>query len=220
MSEIKAVIFDLDNTIGNRDAYAYSLFKHILVHSIEDIETNPLLLEAMLQDLLLWDAYGDSKKDEIFSKFEKKYKTRILFPEEVGTYWDNNLGNYYVNYEGVYELFDYLKPKYKLGLITNGPSFGQRLKINNSNLKAYFDCICISEEIRSAKPDRTIFNTCLDKLGVNPEEAIFIGDSFSIDIKGAIDAGMRAIWVRQDPYKPCEYPIKIIQNIRELYEFL
>ena len=50
---IRAVLFDFDDTLGNREEYAYAFFKDIIEENT-DI-TDPLEKEAVLQDLMLWD---------------------------------------------------------------------------------------------------------------------------------------------------------------------
>ena len=88
-----------------------------------------------------------------------------------------------------------LRPRYKLGLITNGPSAIQRAKIERFGLVEYFDELIVSGEVGVAKPDPAIFNLALERLGVGPAEALFVGDSPEYDLRGAAAAGVPFVWM-------------------------
>ncbi len=86
-----------------------------------------------------------------------------------------------------------LRSSYKLGLITNGPADLQSAKISAAGLERFFDSIVISGKEGIGKPDSGIFERALDALGVSPDTAVMVGDSYSRDIIGARDSGIRAI---------------------------
>ncbi len=46
------------------------------------------------------------------------------------------------------------------------------------------------------KPNRTPFLLCLEKLGLLPSEAVYVGDDLRIDIGGALDVGIQPIWLK------------------------
>jgi FMN phosphatase YigB (HAD superfamily) len=52
-----------------------------------------------------------------------------------------------------------------------------------------------------SKPDRSIFRAALDDFGVNPRDAVVIGDTYNNDIRPAMEVGMHAIWVLHRPEK-------------------
>lgn len=96
------------------------------------------------------------------------------------------------------ELLDWLRPRYRLALISNfdhGPTARQIL--DQTGLTAFFDLILISDELGQRKPHAAIFETACQALRIRPHEAIFIGDSPSIDIAGAKRVGMGAIWLNR-----------------------
>ena len=63
MSEIKAVLFDFDNTVGHRKDYAYRCYKHMLESELKD--RDPIEQEAVLQEVMIWDQQGDVNKNYI-----------------------------------------------------------------------------------------------------------------------------------------------------------
>jgi HAD superfamily hydrolase (TIGR01509 family) len=89
----------------------------------------------------------------------------------------------------------------KLGLISNftyAPVVHKSLR--RLGISGYFDVIVVSGDSGWRKPHRHIFEDALKRLGVKGEEAIFIGDCPLEDIKGAIDAGLKAVFVHSQFY--------------------
>ena len=70
-----------------------------------------------------------------------------------------------------------LKPKYRIGLLSNAPSAFIRNLLSVHDLERHFHYIVISSEVGMVKPSSEIFKYTLDTLGVSPTEAIFIDDN-------------------------------------------
>ncbi|MEZ4553962.1 MAG: HAD family hydrolase [Dehalococcoidia bacterium] len=85
----------------------------------------------------------------------------------------------------------------RVAVITNGPSEAQRLKLERTGLLERFDVLAISGEVGAEKPDLEIFTHALDRLGVAAPDAVHIGDNLTMDIRGARDAGMTAVWLNR-----------------------
>jgi putative hydrolase of the HAD superfamily len=49
----------------------------------------------------------------------------------------------------------------------------------------------------AAKPDVLFFEHILNDLGLVPERLIMVGDDYGKDVRGALDAGLRAVWLRE-----------------------
>jgi putative hydrolase of the HAD superfamily len=85
------------------------------------------------------------------------------------------------------------------GLLTNGPSWMQRRKVELLGLDAELDAIGISEELGASKPDPAAFSATLELMGAEPAHTVMVGDHLDWDVRGALAAGMRgAIWVAGD----------------------
>ncbi|CAD5106335.1 HAD family hydrolase [Zestomonas carbonaria] len=82
-----------------------------------------------------------------------------------------------------------LAGRYHLGVITNGNADVRRL-----GLADYFQFALCAEELGVGKPDPKPFREALKKVGVTAEQAVHVGDHPGDDIRGALDAGLRAIW--------------------------
>jgi len=82
----------------------------------------------------------------------------------------------------------------RLAVISNAfPN--QRQKLRGLDIEGYFEDIILSSEVGFPKPDRRIFEVALAKLGVAPEESLYVGDSYEKDIIGAKNAGMKTVLV-------------------------
>ena len=87
---IKAVLFDFDDTLGHRESYAYDTFYRLL-KSCTDFE-DEMELETILQDVMIWDEQGNIQKQHIVDMLKKKYdyhnslmKAMWLFLETMAT---------------------------------------------------------------------------------------------------------------------------------------
>ena len=100
------------------------------------------------------------------------------------------------------EALKQLAASYRLGMVTNGIPDVQRTKINATGIEKYFDAIVISGELAIGKPEPTIYQHALDLLGAKPEETIMVGDSFSRDVLGAQEFGLRAVWISMGRQQP------------------
>jgi len=87
----------------------------------------------------------------------------------------------------------------RTALLTNGPSWMQRRKVDLLGLEDELDAIGISEELGAAKPDPAAFAATLELIDCSADETVMVGDHLDWDVRGALDAGMRgAVWVAGD----------------------
>jgi HAD superfamily hydrolase (TIGR01549 family) len=108
------------------------------------------------------------------------------------------------------DLLRQLKQKYLLGLVSNfayAPGFWEVLR--HFSLRRLFNAIVVSGEIGIRKPHPKIFLDALEALNVEAAEAVFVGDSLKADIYGAKRVGFRTVLVenlgiRKNPYAIAE----------------
>ena len=219
LKDIKAVFFDFDDTLADREYYAYQCFKELLSSKV-DIQ-DPIEFEAILQDCMLWDEQGNVNKQHILNGLAEKYDIRIGI-DEFNEYWAGNLWKYCVPFEDAGKTLAYLSKHYHIGIITNGPSEGQRKKIMRSGLGKYFkpEDITVSGDYSFRKPDVRIFRIACDKAGVLPEEAVFVGDIFTNDVIGSYRAGMHPVWIWTHGRRCMDSNVTCIQKISDLMKIL
>ena len=120
-----------------------------------------------------------------------------------------------------------LKDSFRLGLVTNTQGQGKagthRLR-DFHELLTCFDAVVVAGEAGvPEKPDPRPFLACLERLGCPPSEAVYVGDTWRIDLCGARAAGMNAIWLQHHatqrtwPAVADDFPI--IHSLDELLRF-
>ncbi len=120
--------------------------------------------------------------------------------------------------DGVVPLLKDLREKYTLGLLTNGPSDMQWEKIKLLGLEGYFDTIIVSGDVGIHKPDPRLFARLLQVVNAPADKALYVGNSYEMDIIGANDAGMFSVWVNPDGEEEPQERIAddIITDVTEL----
>ena len=78
----------------------------------------------------------------------------------------------------------------------------------------------ISGEVEISKPDPRIYEYTCQLANIQPEEALFIGDTYSTDIVGAYRANIRPVWVCSDLAKACTMDTLRIPSFNDLPELL
>ena len=86
-----------------------------------------------------------------------------------------------------------LRPRYKTAILSNAWSGGRRAIAEMFGLNEAVDAIIVSAEEGVVKPDARIYQTAAARLGVRPEEAIFVDDLLE-NVQGAQAVGMRGVY--------------------------
>ena len=86
----------------------------------------------------------------------------------------------------------------------------------------YFDHIIISGEFGKGKPSADIFQHALERLGLNPEDGIMVGDKLTTDILGANTIGMTSVWINRHGMTRSDeiIPSHEIKHLEELLPLL
>jgi len=99
---------------------------------------------------------------------------------------------------GVDAMLMRLRQRYRVGLVSNYPD-GEaiRTSVLRVGLRDILEVVVASGDVGCVKPDPTPFRTALERLNIQPEEAVYIGDNWLADIQGAKRLGMQAVLTRQ-----------------------
>jgi epoxide hydrolase-like predicted phosphatase len=85
-----------------------------------------------------------------------------------------------------------LRPRYKTALLSNAWPEARNSLQERRGLGALTDTLILSCEERLMKPDTRLYHLAAERLGVAPEETLFV-DDYLPNVEGAWDAGMRAV---------------------------
>lgn len=219
---LKAVLFDLDNTILDRKktflSYCMFFFEK---YSIVNDDTSADLTK-WIKILIDMDNEGEMDKTAFFSdlliSFPWKQKTSI---DELLTEYRMMFAQLAKPMEGALEALLWFKMHFKTALVTNGETKIQMEKINRLSISHLFDTIVISEQVGYQKPDPRIFNLTLRRLNVSYKEAAYLGDHPLQDMLGAMNVGMRGIWLLTNKtWEKHEFNFKRVDRINQWNELM
>lgn len=218
---IKAVIFDLDNTLVDFmrmkmvscDAAITAMIGAGL--NIERKKALKLLFE-------LYDKYGLEEKT-IFQKFLKKVAGKInyrILASGIVAYRRIREG-FLEPYPGADYVLLRLKDKgAKLGILTDAPKLKAWIRLAAMKLSNFFDVVVALEDSKKIKPSKQPFKVILSKLGIKPGECLMVGDRPERDIEGAKKLGIKTCFAKYGNPKGKAKSDYTINDIRELLKIV
>lgn len=233
---IKGILFDVDDTLY---AQKYSFIRACVDTFGEDC------LGLSVDDL--FEAYykvydkrsarldaGENAMEGMAQLHRKRIKAAMaslgvpITEEQMVTFQEHYLYNqsHLQLSERMIRMLGNLSASYRLGVISNGAADYQRQKIDGLALTRFIreEAIIISGEVGLDKPDVGIFRLAQEKLGLDPKELVFVGDSLYNDIGGANQAGWTSVWInRRDQIRTDEdavpdFEVKTEKELAELLE--
>ena len=119
-------------------------------------------------------------------------------PVEAGEEYIRLLGEAGIMLPGAVGFLKEIHGHYPMYIITNGIADTQHMRFSGTDTEKFFNGLYISEELGVQKPDPGFFRKVLDDIGIGRESAIVIGDSERSDIQGAVNAGIKSIFISFD----------------------
>lgn len=96
---------------------------------------------------------------------------------------------------GVAGLLDDLRGRYRVAILTNGPTVAQREKVAALGIAERVDVVLVSGDLPAGKPDRRAFEALCDAVDAPPARVAHVGDDPEADVGGASAAGLRTVQV-------------------------
>jgi len=226
-NNIEHVFFDLDHTLWDFDKNSALTFDQILKEENIELSLQDFLETYVPINIEYWAKYRNDLVTKEILRVGRLKDSFAALKIEVSDVKIDSLSNKYIQVlpgfnhllEDTIEILEYLKPNYKLHIITNGFEEIQHSKLTNSKILNFFSSITTSEEAGVKKPHLDIFTTALHKSNALASNSIMIGDSYEADINGAINAGLKAIYF--DYYNKNEsVEVPQIQKLKELRRYL
>jgi putative hydrolase of the HAD superfamily len=204
---LKTILFDLDDTLFDHK-YARLCALRALKALHPALQSVPLEELEKEHEILLAAGYpkvldktvslSDSRLERIRALF-RIYKVSLSEAEtkHFADYYNDVYENNRQAIPGAISLLEHLKPRLTIGVVSNGINEFQMEKIRLCDMEDLIDFTVFSEDVGARKPDGRIFEAALLKADATPSEAVFIGDSWPVDIVGATNYGIRAIWLNR-----------------------
>lgn len=220
-TKILDIFFDLDHTLWDFEKNSALAFETVLEKHKIGVNVQDFVTRYVPINIKYWKLY---QNDEVTQEQLRYGRLKDAFTElefEIDDAMIHLLAEEYIHYlpqfnhlyDGTIELLEYLKPKYRLHIITNGFHQIQNNKLVNSNIVHYFETITNSENAGVKKPHPQIFNYALDLAKCSKETSIMIGDNLEADIEGALNVGLDVIFFN-------EHNLETHPNIKQVNHLL
>lgn len=202
---LKAVIFDLDNTLYDYDAAHAPAFAAVAAYVRREFgisgEEFAALHAGAQRTLNARCGVNCAASHNRLIRYQILLEGKKLpikhAPVMNALYWSTLMDAMTPN-PGAKEALAALKDRgLVIGIGTNMTADCQFEKLIRLGMMPYVDFIVTSEEVTAEKPDRKLFDCCAEKAGCAAGECAFVGDNLKADVFGAIAAGMRGIWLRR-----------------------
>ncbi|WP_166984002.1 HAD family hydrolase [Paramicrobacterium fandaimingii] len=208
MTRHALALFDLDDTLlDHRGAVVRGIRTHIA-------ELGSPYSDAGIDSLTLWHNLEDAHYHRYLSgdvTYAQQRRARAIeFAAAHGvtladTAADDWFEGYSAHYRESWTLFDDTRrcldatvaAGAQIGVITNGELDFQRVKLERTGLAGSFGHVIASGAEGVAKPDPAIFLTACERFGVDPANAMYVGDRLMTDAVGAARAGLTGVWLNR-----------------------
>jgi putative hydrolase of the HAD superfamily len=190
---LKAWIFDLDDTLYPEREYVRSGFRAVAQWAEERLGLSQAIVRAQLD--ALFD--GGFRNDAFQWWLSEQNLPASLAAEMADAYRSHDPDiAFYPDTEGALEE---LKPRFRLGIVTEGRRAAQEGKIRALGLDCWIEAVVILGEDERAewKPSRAPFDRILGMMSLGRGEAAYVGDNPQKDFRGAREAGVHAVRIRR-----------------------
>ena len=218
---LKAVLFDLGLTLIRTasfpEIYRTILARFGVIVSLDDVARAQKATEREADT----STYDENRRKEFWINYNISLLKKLGITEDIvflasqidELWWECSHVQLYSDAEPT---LAGLKSKgLKLGLVSNGFKNDLDFILGELELEKWFDAVVCIESCNCAKPDKEMFLYALDMLGIEPCEAVFVGDSVEQDYDGAFGAGIRPFLIDREGKHPSHF-----NNIASLTELL
>lgn len=193
------ILFDADETLFHFDAFA-GLQRMFLGYGVEFGKEQ--FIEYQLVNKPLWVQYQDNEITAFQlqeTRFEGWAKKVGVTPKAMNSAFMMAMAEICTPLDGARELLDsLLESNVKMGIITNGFTELQKIRLEKTEFSHYFELIIISEQVGIAKPDKRIFEHTFSMMGeVDLSAILMVGDNPDSDVLGGMNAGIDTCWLNE-----------------------
>lgn len=239
MRELRAVLFDLDDTLHDDTRAFQSAADEVAREVAAEHGVDALRLKAAYIEEAegFWKRLTAEQVQEALVNRLSSLRARLWgsalaavglddprVAETSAVNYNLYRKKYFALFPGALDLLKMLRGAgKKLGMITNGVSETHREKIALLEISEFFDAIFLADETGMVKPDPRLFAHACERLGTEPAAAAMVGDRYERDIAGALEAGLYAIWLNlRDEAVPAgaRPPNAVVKTIAEAKSYL
>lgn len=223
VDKYKWILFDADETLFHFDAFAglKLMFSRFNVEfSLDDFAAYQQVNKPLWVDYQNGLINAAHLQHMRFTHWANKLS---VTPQHLNSEFLAAMGDICQPLPGARALVDSLSGKVNLGIITNGFTELQSIRLSRTGFQDAFSPVVISEQLGKAKPDVAIFNYALSLMG-EPEkhQVLMVGDNLHSDILGGINAGIDTCWLNHHGVEVSDdiSPSYQVSNLAELQQLL
>lgn len=225
---IKAISFDGDGTLWDFE----KVMRHSLHHVLEELEridpeaAHLLDIDKMIE---VRERVAGELKGRVTNLEEIRLQSFRETLKDIGRPNDtlaSHLNQVYLKhrFEDI-ELFSdvlptlkALRPEYTLGLLSNGNSYPERC-----GLEGIFQFVVFSQNYGVAKPNPKLFQIAVEKARCSKQQFLHVGDSLKNDVIGAMNAGIKCVWLNRQRMKhnsgiAVEHQVSSLIDLQEILQ--
>ncbi|WP_394129262.1 pyrimidine 5'-nucleotidase [Shewanella maritima] len=218
VNQFQWVLFDADETLFHFDAYAglrLMFSKYNVQFSQDDFEQYQKVNKPLWHEYQNGTIDANTLQTTRFNAWAKKLNCST---EELNSGFLTAMADICQPLPGAREMVDAISDKVNLGIITNGFTQLQSIRLERTGFMNDFEHVVISEQVGVAKPDKAIFEHSLALMGKpDPKKVLMVGDNIDSDILGGNNAGMHTCWLNHDQ-QPVPDEIKPTHHVASLSE--
>lgn len=215
-----AVLFDLDNTLADRDA-ALIRVAHAFYDWRPELHAKVSRTDFLARFIEL-DDRGEAGRERLLRRVLDAWPSIDAGHAALLEWFAATYGPSFPHDPLVVPMLTaFNRASVPWGIVTNG-SPKQRETIAATGLAELTGCVLISEEVGSRKPGATIFMKAVQRLGLDvSRDVLFVGDNPIADIQGAQEAGLSTAWLRRqrpwtDPFFEPDHQIDHVTEVAPL----
>lgn len=217
------ILFDADETLFHFNAFAglQRMFEGYGINFSRE-----QFIEYQLVNKPLWVQYQDNEITAQLlqeTRFEEWAKKVGVTPKAMNSAFMMAMAEICTPLDGARELLDsLLANNVKMGIITNGFTELQKIRLEKTEFSHYFELIIISEQVGVAKPDKRIFEYTFSQMGaVDLSNILMVGDNPDSDVLGGMNAGIDTCWLNATKQECPEgvdptYTVKTLSDLQVL----
>jgi len=228
MTKIKVIAFDADDTLWENEPYFLETEKKLCALLEDFLPQHTTSQELFKTEMANLSLYGYGIKGFMLSMIEtairvsdKTINNEVI--EKIIQYGKELLAKPIELLDGVEEVLQTLKGKYRLVVATKGDLLDQERKLKKSQLEHYFHHVEVMSE--KGEPD---YIKLIKHLDIKPEEFLMLGNSLKSDIMPVLAIGGHGIhipyhttWAHEHVEYSIEHPnFKQVVRIKEILPFL
>lgn len=221
MTPFDAFLFDLDNTLCRRDQSAEEVYFGAFGWAEHEPVGTPSELWAALE--------GDPPRDPAdylaqgFARVAAEHGATVD-ADQLAEGFLATVDHSAVSFlPGAERALAAAREYGSVGLVTNGPSSRQAVKLDALGLTHSFDVVVFAGDLPRRKPHTDPFDEALGRLGVDGADALYVGDSVEYDVVGGHNAGLRVAWLSNgadgweaDEWPGVDQPMYVLADIGDL----